>query len=209
MFILLFILEIGCGLFGLKQICVGCWSFVYYIYCHWRSNSQWRGVLDLINHNFQLDFQRHISWVFYVQWVEVRGDCMFVLLILVNEWVLFNAKWVIVQLYQATFWWDDNDVRFVLDQMWLDFYSAGSLKQRSAGRHFRFTRTHYPDSGSTNLCSLMISGEAANTNFHRFDPTLTRPDLELNVSIEENNSNVKVSHRQNLVDKMYTLSLKL
>jgi len=75
MFILLFILEIGCsGLFGLKQICVGCWSFVYFIYCHWRSNSQGRGVLDLINrYNFQLDLQRHMSWVFYVQWVEVRG----------------------------------------------------------------------------------------------------------------------------------------
>jgi len=39
----------------------------------------------------------------------------------------------------------------------VDFYSAGSLKQRSAGRHCRFTRTHYPDSGSTNLCSLMQS----------------------------------------------------
>jgi hypothetical protein len=31
---------------------------------------------------------------------------------------------------------DDDDVRFVLDQHgWLDFYSANSLKQQSAGRH--------------------------------------------------------------------------
>ena len=32
--------------------------------------------------------------------------------------------------------WDDDEVRFVLDQHdELDFYSAGSLKQQSAGRH--------------------------------------------------------------------------
>jgi hypothetical protein len=32
--------------------------------------------------------------------------------------------------------WDDDEVRFVLDQhAELDFYSASSLKQQSAGRH--------------------------------------------------------------------------
>jgi hypothetical protein len=32
--------------------------------------------------------------------------------------------------------WDDNDVRFVLDQhAQLDFYSDISLKQQSVGRH--------------------------------------------------------------------------
>jgi hypothetical protein len=32
--------------------------------------------------------------------------------------------------------WNDDDVRFVLDQHTkLDFYSASSLKQQSAGRH--------------------------------------------------------------------------
>jgi hypothetical protein len=36
---------------------------------------------------------------------------------------------------QVTFWLD-GDVRFVLDQYAeLDFYSASSLKQQSAGRH--------------------------------------------------------------------------
>ena len=35
-----------------------------------------------------------------------------------------------------TFWWDDNDVRFILDQQAeLDFYSSSSLKQQSTGRH--------------------------------------------------------------------------
>jgi len=32
--------------------------------------------------------------------------------------------------------WDDDEVRFILDQhAELDFYSASSLKQQSAGRH--------------------------------------------------------------------------
>jgi hypothetical protein len=37
---------------------------------------------------------------------------------------------------QVNFQWDDDEVRFVLDQhAKLDFYSASSLKQQSAGRH--------------------------------------------------------------------------
>ena len=38
---------------------------------------------------------------------------------------------------QVNFQSDDDEVRFVLDQdAELDFYSASSLKQQSAGRHF-------------------------------------------------------------------------
>ena len=34
------------------------------------------------------------------------------------------------------FWWDDDDIRFVLDQhAKLDFYSVSSLKQQSMGWH--------------------------------------------------------------------------
>jgi hypothetical protein len=37
---------------------------------------------------------------------------------------------------QINFQWDDEEVRFVLDQhAELDFYSASSLKQKSVGRH--------------------------------------------------------------------------
>ena len=37
---------------------------------------------------------------------------------------------------EVTFWWDPDDVCFVLDQQtYLDFYSASSLKQQSEGRH--------------------------------------------------------------------------
>jgi hypothetical protein len=64
-------------------------------------------------------------------------------------------------------WWDDDDVHFVLDQhAELDFYSASSLTQQSAGRHVAPLETHYPDSEPTDFYSysLMLSGEAAITN---------------------------------------------
>jgi hypothetical protein len=43
-----------------------------------------------------------------------------------------DSEWL-----QVDFHWDDDDeVRFVLDQHTeLDYYSASSLKQQSAGRH--------------------------------------------------------------------------
>jgi hypothetical protein len=57
----------------------------------------------------------------------------------VSEWLLLNANSVIFQLYHGKnkfFQWDDDKERFVLDQhAELDFYSASSLKQQSAGSH--------------------------------------------------------------------------
>ena len=52
----------------------------------------------------------------------------------VSEWLLFNAN---SRREHVNFQWDDDDeVRFVLDQhSELDFYSASSLKQWSAGKH--------------------------------------------------------------------------
>jgi predicted alpha/beta hydrolase len=56
-----------------------------------------------------------------------------------SEWLLFNAKWEsIQQMMTRTSYsqWNDDDVRFVLDQQdYLDLYSASSMKQQSAGRH--------------------------------------------------------------------------
>jgi len=57
-----------------------------------------------------------------------------------SEWLLFNANWAIFQLYHMArtsyIQWNDDDVRFVLDQhAEFDFYSASSLKQQSKGRH--------------------------------------------------------------------------
>ena len=50
-----------------------------------------------------------------------------------SEWLLFNAK---MSNFSAISWWNNDDVLIVLDQhAELDFYSASSLKQQSAGRH--------------------------------------------------------------------------
>jgi hypothetical protein len=41
-----------------------------------------------------------------------------------------------LSLYKVHYQWDDDEVRFVLNQhAELDFYSASSLKQQSAGRN--------------------------------------------------------------------------
>ena len=58
-----------------------------------------------------------------------------------SEWVIvvkrqFNNCSAILWREQVNFQWDDDEVCFVLDQhAELDFYSASSLKQQSAGRH--------------------------------------------------------------------------
>jgi hypothetical protein len=58
-----------------------------------------------------------------------------------SEWVIvvkrqFSNCSAILWREQVNFQWDDDEVRFVLDQhAELDFYSASSLKQQSAGRH--------------------------------------------------------------------------
>ena len=57
------------------------------------------------------------------------------------EWLLFNANLAIFQLHCISWWeevnfqWDDDEVRFVLDQhIELDFHRANVLKQQSMGR---------------------------------------------------------------------------
>jgi hypothetical protein len=54
----------------------------------------------------------------------------------VSEWLLFNANFTAISRpEQINFQWDDNEVRFVLDQhAEFDMYSASSLKQQSVGR---------------------------------------------------------------------------
>jgi len=48
----------------------------------------------------------------------------------------FNNFSAISWREQVNYQWDDDKVRFVLDQQTeLDFYGASSLKQQSAGRH--------------------------------------------------------------------------
>jgi hypothetical protein len=51
----------------------------------------------------------------------------------VNEWLSLNAKSAIFQQEQVMFWWDGDEVRFVLDQhAEMDVHSASSLKQQSS-----------------------------------------------------------------------------
>jgi hypothetical protein len=54
-----------------------------------------------------------------------------------SEWVLFIPNFSVISWReQVSFQWDDDEVHFVQDQhAELDFYSASSLKQQSAGRH--------------------------------------------------------------------------
>ena len=71
---------------------------------------------------------------------ERESDCVVVTTIGVNEWLLFNANSAIVLAIswreQVNFQWDDDEVRFVLDQhAELYVYSASSLRQQSADRH--------------------------------------------------------------------------
>jgi hypothetical protein len=59
----------------------------------------------------------------------------------------------------------------------LDFVSASSLKQGSAGKHIV---PHYPNLKPTSLCSyslMMLSQDAANTSFEISG--LTRPQLKV------------------------------
>ena len=54
-----------------------------------------------------------------------------------SEWVLFIPNFSVISWReQVSFQWDDDEVHFVQDQhAELDFYSASSLKQQSAGKH--------------------------------------------------------------------------
>jgi hypothetical protein len=55
---------------------------------------------------------------------------------LIVVWRQFSNCSAISWREQVNFQWDDDDVRFVLDQhAELDFYSASSLKQQFAGRY--------------------------------------------------------------------------
>ena len=87
---------------------------------------------------------------------------------------------------QVTFQWDDDEVRFVLDQhAQLDFrklaYWNNSpqidispplghiiliLKQQSADRHIDPTRAHYPDSEPTSLLLFLLNAVCVATKQH-------------------------------------------
>ena len=95
-----------------------------------------------------------------------------------SEWVIVvNANSAILSWHeQVNFQWDDDEVRFVLDQhAELDFNSASSLKQQSADRHVAplwhiILMTSQPVFALSPLCCV-LRVEATNTNFIVFGLT--------------------------------------
>jgi hypothetical protein len=94
-----------------------------------------------------------------------------------SEWLLFNANSsAILQLYHYNFQWDEDEVRFVLDQYAnLDFYSASSLKQQSVDRHVApighiVLIPSQPVLALSPYCCV-LSGATTNTNFTVFGVT--------------------------------------
>jgi hypothetical protein len=77
----------------------------------------------------------------------------------VIQWLLFNPKWTIFQLYHGKNKLHEMMlmmVSFVLDQhTWLDFYCASSPKQ-VCGQTCPSTLTHYSDSEPASFCSCFI-----------------------------------------------------
>ena len=86
-----------------------------------------------------------VSIILYQEWVSEW----------VSEWQFINAS-AISWREQVNFQWDDDVVRFVLNQhAELDLYSASSLKHQSAGRHVApLLLTHYPDFEPTSRYSI-------------------------------------------------------
>ena len=58
---------------------------------------------------------------------------------------------------QVNFQYDDDEVRFVLDQhAEMDLHCASPLKRQSADKHVATTRTHYSDSEPTCLYTFSL-----------------------------------------------------
>jgi hypothetical protein len=112
---------------------------------------------------------------------ERESDCVVVTTIGVNEWLLFNANSAIVLAIswreQVNFQWDDDEVRFVLDQhAELYVYSASSLRQQSADRHVAPLSWFRANQSMLFLLNAACLTEKTNTKFIVFG--LTRPGLE-------------------------------
>ena len=87
-----------------------------------------------------------------------------------REWLLFNDKWAILQLYHGEtsyLWWNNNEVRFIPTRLF-GFCCSSPLKQQSGGNYVTplghiilfpnkpvITLSHY---------CFVISGEASHTN---------------------------------------------
>ena len=83
---------------------------------------------------------------------------------------------------QVNFQWDNDEIRFLLDQhAGLDFYSGSSLKQQSTDRHVAPFGTLFwfrAYQSSLFLLNTVLSGEATNTGFKLFGLTRLGSELE-------------------------------
>ena len=125
-----------------------CWIFCTFIWWLWYNIEHLSRWLMLTQNSFDKIYK--IITQIYDWWKNANfWFWQFSFLSLQSYIALYWSEWVIVVEYnnfsaiswgeQVNFQWDDDDeVRFVhvLDQhAELDFYSASSLKQQSAGRH--------------------------------------------------------------------------
>ena len=102
------------------------------------------------------DYQYFYEWntLHYLR----RRNIVYYNLTRVREWLLLNATSAIFSTIsrreQVNFQWDDDEIRFVLDEhAELNLYSASSLK-KDMSLHW----THYSDSEPTSLAfPLMLS----------------------------------------------------
>ena len=87
MLMLSFIFVIVCGLFEWKRTCAGFFYRLLIMYCRGRSSYQ---AVELGSHqpvcschifesvqSQELDFQRHMSWYFCLQWVQLIWEVIF------------------------------------------------------------------------------------------------------------------------------------
>ena len=99
----------------ISSICLGFWLCLVDVFFNRQSAFRWEQTVLLYS----------LTCSFIREWA--------------SEWLLLSANSTIFQLYQrkqVNVQWDDNKVRFALDQhAELDVYSAISLKQQSADRH--------------------------------------------------------------------------
>ena len=88
-----------------------------------------------------------------------------------REWLLFNANSEFFSWREhVTFWWDVNDVCFVLDQHdELDFCSGCSLKQLSAGKYVTPIGNNILIPSQQSLLLLLSAACLVEKNKYQFD----------------------------------------
>jgi hypothetical protein len=88
-----------------------------------------------------------LLWVLIILAVlQVQGN-QGILFLLLNKWLHFNSEWLLINansvIFQLLSWWEqvifqwnyDDEVRFVLDQLWFDRSGLELTIYRTRGKH--------------------------------------------------------------------------